>query len=215
MNLYSIRADLAVSSPCESKHCSSSTWLLCFSWQLWYQDTVGRDAGTSYSGGWYCDDLSFSHVAGVFSWYVELVPTDQLDTCHLAEQFTHRGTSIGVPINYSQKVSSWSWLLRRKCKNGMMEALRKEIKSWNSWRGHSLHINEIQLLILMQLFPQSVQHGDTLGYPESKHCYYFLMVAHIMEKEMATHSSILAGKIPWTEEPGGPQSTGWQELDTT
>ena len=27
---------------------------------------------------------------------------------------------------------------------------------------------------------------------------------------MATHSSILAGKIPWTEEPGGPQSMGSQ-----
>ena len=29
-----------------------------------------------------------------------------------------------------------------------------------------------------------------------------------MEKEMATHSSILAWEIPWTEEPGGLQSTG-------
>ena len=31
-----------------------------------------------------------------------------------------------------------------------------------------------------------------------------------LEKEMATHSSILAWKIPWTEEPGGLQSTGSQ-----
>ena len=29
-----------------------------------------------------------------------------------------------------------------------------------------------------------------------------------MEKEMATHSSILAYRIPWTEEPGGLQSMG-------
>ena len=28
------------------------------------------------------------------------------------------------------------------------------------------------------------------------------------EKEMATHSSILAWEVPWTEEPGGLQSTG-------
>ena len=27
-----------------------------------------------------------------------------------------------------------------------------------------------------------------------------------LEKKMATHSSILAGRIPWTEEPGGLQS---------
>ena len=32
---------------------------------------------------------------------------------------------------------------------------------------------------------------------------------------MATHSSILAWEIPWTEEPGRLQSTGSQESDTT
>ena len=32
-----------------------------------------------------------------------------------------------------------------------------------------------------------------------------------LEKEMATHSSILAWKIPWTEEPGGLQSLGLQK----
>ena len=35
-----------------------------------------------------------------------------------------------------------------------------------------------------------------------------------VEKEMATHSSILAWKIPWTEEPGGLQSIDLQGLDT-
>ena len=29
-----------------------------------------------------------------------------------------------------------------------------------------------------------------------------------LEKEMATHSSVLAWRIPWTEEPGGLQSMG-------
>ena len=33
-----------------------------------------------------------------------------------------------------------------------------------------------------------------------------------MEKEMATHSSILAWKIPWTEEPGRLQSMGSQSV---
>ena len=36
-----------------------------------------------------------------------------------------------------------------------------------------------------------------------------------LEKEMATHSSILAWRILWTEELGGLQSTGRKELDTT
>ena len=36
-----------------------------------------------------------------------------------------------------------------------------------------------------------------------------------LEKEMATHSSILAWRIPWTEELGELQSTGRKESDTT
>ena len=35
---------------------------------------------------------------------------------------------------------------------------------------------------------------------------------HPLEKEMATHSSILAWKILWTEEPGGLQSMGSQRV---
>ena len=34
-----------------------------------------------------------------------------------------------------------------------------------------------------------------------------------LEKEMATHSGILAWRIPWTEEPEGLQSMGSQESD--
>ena len=36
-----------------------------------------------------------------------------------------------------------------------------------------------------------------------------------LEKEIATHSSILAWETPWTEEPGGLQFMGSQELDKT
>ena len=42
--------------------------------------------------------------------------------------------------------------------------------------------------------------GSTLGGEET------------LEKEMATHSSILAWKIPWTEQPGGLWSTGSQRV---
>ena len=37
----------------------------------------------------------------------------------------------------------------------------------------------------------------------------------LLEEKMATHSGILAGRIPWTEEPGGLQFMGVTELDTT
>ena len=33
-----------------------------------------------------------------------------------------------------------------------------------------------------------------------------------LEEDMVTHSSILAWRIPWTEEPGGLQSTGSQRV---
>ena len=48
--------------------------------------------------------------------------------------------------------------------------------------------------------------GDMGSIPGSK---------DFLEKEMATHSSTLAWEIPWTEEPGGLQSVGSQESDTT
>ena len=35
-----------------------------------------------------------------------------------------------------------------------------------------------------------------------------------LEKEMATHSSILAWEIPWTEEPGGLHSMGLEKSQT-
>ena len=36
-----------------------------------------------------------------------------------------------------------------------------------------------------------------------------------LEEEMATHSSILIWRIPWTEEPGGLWSIGLKKLGTT
>ena len=41
---------------------------------------------------------------------------------------------------------------------------------------------------------------------------WFLGWEDPLEKEMATHSSVLAWRIPWTEEPGGLQSMRWQRV---
>ena len=43
----------------------------------------------------------------------------------------------------------------------------------------------------------------------------FVSYEDLLEKEMATHSSILAWRIPWTEEPGGLRFVGSQESDRT
>ena len=45
--------------------------------------------------------------------------------------------------------------------------------------------------------------------------FSFFNLIIYLEKEMATHSSILAWRIPWTEESDRLQSMGSQELDTT
>ena len=44
---------------------------------------------------------------------------------------------------------------------------------------------------------------------------HFLGWEDTLEKEMATHSSNFAWRIPWTQEPGGLQSMGSQEMDKT
>ena len=46
-----------------------------------------------------------------------------------------------------------------------------------------------------------VKAGDTGSIPE---------LGRSPEEGMAIHSSVLVWRIPWTEEPGGPQSTGSQ-----
>ena len=43
----------------------------------------------------------------------------------------------------------------------------------------------------------------------------FLGREDLLGKEMATHSSFLAWRILWMEEPGGLQSMGFKELDMT
>ena len=43
----------------------------------------------------------------------------------------------------------------------------------------------------------------------------FLGLEDPLEKDMATHSSLLAWRIPWTEEPVRLQSMGLKELDMT
>ena len=46
--------------------------------------------------------------------------------------------------------------------------------------------------------------------------HYDSLYVYVLEKEMATHSSILAGIIPWTEEPGGLHSSwGCKESNAT
>jgi len=51
--------------------------------------------------------------------------------------------------------------------------------------------------------------GSNLGLPQCRQIYIYLTMK--TEKAMAAHSSTLASKIPWTEEPGRLQSMGREE----
>ena len=50
--------------------------------------------------------------------------------------------------------------------------------------------------------------------PQSAPGLVFADCIELLEEEIATHSNILAWRIPWTEEPGGLQSTGSQRVWT-
>ena len=53
---------------------------------------------------------------------------------------------------------------------------------------------------------------DGLGVIQAYYIYQSLGHEDPLEEEMATHASILARKIPWTEEPGVLQSMGSQRV---
>ena len=61
------------------------------------------------------------------------------------------------------------------------------------------------------LVAQTVKHLSTMR----ETWVQFLGWEDSLEKEMATHSSILAWRTPWIEDPGKLQSVGSQESDMT
>ena len=61
---------------------------------------------------------------------------------------------------------------------------------------------------MTSLVPQTVKRLPTMQETQVRSLDW----KDLLEKEMAPHSSILAWKIPWTEEPGGVQSMGSQRV---
>ena len=62
--------------------------------------------------------------------------------------------------------------------------------------------------ILASLVAQMVKHLPAIWETQVRSLGW----EDLLEKRMATHSSILAWRIPWTEEPGGLQSMGLQRV---
>ena len=70
---------------------------------------------------------------------------------------------------------------------------------WNSLEG---------LMLKLQYFGHLMQKTKSLEKSDAGMQVWSLGWEDPLEKEMATHSSILAWRTPWTEEPGGIQSMG-------
>ena len=73
---------------------------------------------------------------------------------------------------------------------------------------------DIRFLTLLQGFPGSAS-GKEPSCQCRRHETRIQSLGKSPEEGMATHSSILAWRIPWIEEPGRLQSMGSQELDMT
>ena len=113
-------------------------------------------------------------------------------------------------------LESWLWLLARSSVGAVSQALSQHSSMWLGW---ALHFT---------------QHGSPMPPPpECKSRSYYFFLRHTvgkesdsntgdpssipgwrrsLEKGMATHSSILAWRIPWTEEPGQLQSMESQRV---
>ena len=81
-----------------------------------------------------------------------------------------------------------------------------EILEWELW-GVSMYLY-VSIYVCTSLVAQTVKHLPTMQETWVRP----LGREDPLEKEMATHSSILAWKMPWTEEPGWLLSMGSQRV---
>ena len=86
-----------------------------------------------------------------------------------------------------------------------LKTLRKNLKHKSFLKSQN---NNLVRIIWTSLVAQSVKRLPTMQETQVQSLGW----EDLLEKEMATYSSILAWKIPWTEEPGRLQSMGSQRV---
>ena len=72
----------------------------------------------------------------------------------------------------------------------------------------SFRMDWLNLLAVQGTLKSLLQHHSSKASILQHSAFFVVQLSHPLEKAMATHSSTLAWKIPWTEEPGRLQSTG-------
>ena len=86
-----------------------------------------------------------------------------------------------------------------------LSELREMVRDREAWRA-AIH-GVVGIYLTASLVAQRLKHLPAMW----ETWVQFLGQEDPLEKEMATHSSILAWRIPWMEEPGGLQSTWTQK----
>ena len=97
----------------------------------------------------------------------------------------------------------------------------KHFLAWNCMSAVCLchHLFSVGVCFCVQIYKDSSCIGASFGAQAVKNlpAMQEIWVRSLgqedpLEEEIATHSSILAWRIPWTEEPGGLPSMGWQRV---
>ena len=115
--------------------------------------------------------------------------------------------------------------------NAVFDYVFQSILNVTATEGWPVSISKVKSLSRVQLFvtPWTVAHQAPQSMGFSRQEYWSGLPAYTeknsilsqymkcpewanLQREMATHSSILAWRIPWFEEPGGLQSTGSQRV---
>ena len=76
----------------------------------------------------------------------------------------------------------------------------------------SFRIDWFDLLVVQGTLKSFLQHQNSQASILQYAAFFMVHLSHLSEKAIAAHSSTLAWKIPWIEEPGGLQSMGSQRV---
>ena len=87
------------------------------------------------------------------------------------------------------------------------------ISPFNEYSGLiSFRMNWLDLLAVQATVKSLVQYHSSKASILWRSAFFIYQLSHPLEKGMAIHSSILAWRVPWTEEPDGLQSLGSQRV---
>ena len=131
---------------------------------------------------------------------IELVmPSNSLILCHPLLLLPSIFPSIRIFSNESVLLIRWPkyWSFR--------------ISPFNEYSGLiSFNIDWLDLLEVQGTLKSLLHHHSSKASILGHSVFFIVQLSIPLEKEMATHSSTLAWKIPWIEKPGGLQSIGSQ-----